>query len=125
MAIAVSPHPPNVLAAGTVVRCWHWVDGRNLGVRKAIVLGSYSVYNPAACYWMWFYTLGPASRDEHTVCHSFPREITTVGTVEDMSERMLAKVVAGLADFPEASAVRDRAAALVDHLRKARLARRR
>ncbi|MEU5109600.1 DUF6409 family protein [Streptomyces sp. NPDC021354] len=114
----------DALAAGTVVRCWHYIHGENHGLRKAIVLGPFSEHD-RNCYRVWFYTLGPASFDTNTVSHAFRNEIEHLGTVEDMSERTLAKVVRGIGEFPGSSLAKIRAATAGQRLRNLRLARKR
>lgn len=112
----------DVLAAGTVVRAPRYVDGKNTGVRKAVVLGLFNEDNPKGGYRVYFYTLGPASFAPRTVGLAFPGEVTAVGEIEDMSERTVIKLYKGLEVFPDTAAVRYRAGRWAYTLRKARLA---
>lgn len=52
-----------VLAAGTVVRAPRYIDGKNTGLRKAVVLGLFNENDPKGGYRVYFYTLGPAGFD--------------------------------------------------------------
>ncbi|NUK53376.1 hypothetical protein HRW14_24500 [Streptomyces lunaelactis] len=110
----------NVLAAGTVVRCPRYIDGRNTGLRKAVVLGLFSENDPTSGYRVYFYTLGPAGFAPRTVGFAFPGEVAAVGAVEDMSERTVINVYKGLGEFPGSAAVRSRLQRWGLRLRQAR-----
>ncbi|HBF81804.1 MAG TPA: hypothetical protein DD420_18275 [Streptomyces sp.] len=120
MTVTIANTAPEVLAAGTIVRCPRFIDGENTGLRKAVLLGLFN--DPKAGYRVYFYTLGPASFAPRTVGFVFPGEVTVLGTVEDLSERTLGKLYRGLGDFPGTTAVRSRAGRLAHRLREARLA---
>jgi hypothetical protein len=92
------------LKPGTVVRAPRYQDGESTGLRRGIVLRTFaSNGDPKSGYLIWFYTLGPAHKDGQgdtsTVGLVFPRELTRLGTVEDMSMRMLTKVGKGLRNW--------------------------
>lgn len=93
------------LTPGTIVRAPRYQNGQSTGNRRGIVLRTFaSDGNPGSGYLIWFYTLGPAHQDFHgnteTVGLAFPREVTTVGTVADMSMRTLNKLGKRLRDWP-------------------------
>lgn len=112
-----------ILAAGTVVRAPRYIDGKNTGLRKAVVLGLFNENDPKGGYRVYFYTLGPAGFDPRTVGFAFPGEVTAIGAIEDMSERTVIKLYKGLGEFPGSAAVQYRAGRWAYWLRKARLAR--
>ncbi|WP_202918349.1 DUF6409 family protein [Streptomyces cavernae] len=93
------------LAPGTVVRAPRYQEGKSTGIRRGIVLRTFADSgDPKSGYLVWFYTLGAAHQDGRgdncAVSLAFPREITHLGTVEDMSERTLLKLGQGLRDWP-------------------------
>ncbi|MEV7891583.1 DUF6409 family protein [Streptomyces sp. NPDC002817] len=113
----------DVLEAGAVVRCPRYVEGKNTGLRKAVVLGLFREGDPTGGYRVYFYTLGAAGFADHTVSLAFRREIDPLGTVEDMSERTLVRIWRGLGDFPGSSTARYRVQRMGIRLRNARLGR--
>jgi hypothetical protein len=93
------------LEPGTIVRAPRYQGGSPTGLRRGVLLGTFaSNGDPKSGYLVWFYTLGAAHRDGQgnngTVGLVFPREIAIIGTVDDMSDRMLMKIGKGLRDWP-------------------------
>ncbi|MFE7759378.1 DUF6409 family protein [Streptomyces sp. NPDC057429] len=111
------------LTAGTIVRCPRYINGENTGLRKAVVLGLWNEDNPKGGYRVYFYTLGPASFSPRTAGLAFAREVTVLGTLEDLSERTLTGIYKGLGEFPGSTYVRNRAGSYAHRLRTARRAR--
>ncbi|MFG2532767.1 DUF6409 family protein [Streptomyces sp. NPDC048516] len=103
------------IETGTIVRCPKRVDGQIVGTRKAVVLGLFNPNDPNSGYGVWFYTAGPA--DTGTLTLAFERELTPVGTIEDMSERTLLNLERDGRNFSGAHALRMKASTL--RLRKA------
>ncbi|MFD0264500.1 DUF6409 family protein [Kitasatospora indigofera] len=81
---------------GDVVRAPYWQRGRIVGHRRALVIGPYAdSTGPQAGYRVWFYTAGaPRLQPDgpNTLAGVFPREISKVGDVYGMSERLLRTV---------------------------------
>lgn len=82
-----------IIKTGTVVRAPRMVAGRSTGVRKAVVLGEFKQNDPTSGYLVWFYGAGSAREATSLV---FPRELTAVGSIDDMSERLLTTIARGL-----------------------------
>ncbi|MET7563772.1 DUF6409 family protein [Streptomyces sp. NPDC005479] len=121
MTVPAATTKQNVLAAGTVVRAPRYVNGKNTGLRKAVVLGLFNENDSKGGYRVYFYTLGPASFEPRTVGFAFPDEATVIGAIEDMSERTVINVYQGLGEFPGSAAVRYRLQRWGLRLRQARL----
>ncbi|MEU7243356.1 DUF6409 family protein [Streptomyces sparsogenes] len=81
-----------VIPAGTVVRCPKMETGKVVGHGRAVVLGLFNETDPTSGYLVWFYGKGAKK------CGSlvFRREMTIVGTIEEMSVRTLTTVARGL-----------------------------
>jgi hypothetical protein len=92
------------IQAGTIVRCAVRVNGRQIGVRKAVVTGLFNEADPTSGYGVWFYTQGDAGTD--TLSLAFERELTAVGSIDGMSERALLQLERGSRDFGGAHALR-------------------
>lgn len=116
---------------GTIVRCPHRIDGRIAGVRKGIVLREFlpgsSTCTPGDrknSYMVWFYGQdGPATWDAiSTARHG---EITVVGALESLSERVLRRIDIGLGRGAQCQAmeVRIQASELRSRMRSERRAR--
>ncbi|MFI0596535.1 DUF6409 family protein [Streptomyces griseus] len=112
------------LQAGALVHCPRYVEGKNTGMRKAVVLGLFNANDPKGGYRVYFYTLGRASIELGTVCFVFSNETVELGIVEELSERTLVGICKGLAGFPGAAIARDRAARMAANLGKLRRAAR-
>lgn len=98
------------IQTGTLVRCAIRVDGKALGTRKAIVMGLFNEADPTSGYGVWFYTQGDA--DTGTLSLAFEREMTIVGSIDDMSERTLLGIERGSRNFGGAHALRLKASTL-------------
>lgn len=108
------------IETGTIVRCAQRVDGRNI-TRRAVVLGLFNPSDPTSGYGVWFYGAGDA--DTGALSLAFEREITVVGSIDDMSERTLLKLERGSRTFGGAHALRLMASTLRLRKRHARLGR--
>ncbi len=80
------------------------MNGQELGVRKAVVMGLFNEADPTSGYGVWFYTQGDAAIG--TLSLAFEREMTVVGSIGDMSERALLQLERGARDFGGAYALR-------------------
>ncbi|WP_411107383.1 DUF6409 family protein [Streptomyces sp. cmx-4-9] len=99
MTVATASATQTVLEPGTVVRTPRYDQGRNTGVRRAIVLGLWNENAPKDGYRVWFYTLGAPSFAPRTLGMAFANEPVVVGTVDDMSERTLLRLYLQLRDY--------------------------
>ncbi|MFD3728831.1 DUF6409 family protein [Streptomyces sp. NPDC058671] len=108
MTVATTSATQSVLEPGTVVRTPRYDEGKNTGVRRAIVMGLWNENDPKGGYRVWFYTLGAPSFAPRTLGMAFANEFTVVGTVEDMSERTLLRLYRWLRDRDQFSTVRFR-----------------
>ncbi|MFD5066224.1 DUF6409 family protein [Streptomyces sp. NPDC058394] len=108
MTVATASATQTVLEPGTVVRTPRFDEGKNTGVRRAIVLGLWNENVPKDGYRVWFYTLGAPSFAPRTLGMSFANEFTVVGTVDDMSERTLIRLYQWLRDLDQFGKVRSR-----------------
>ncbi|MFE4206131.1 DUF6409 family protein (plasmid) [Streptomyces goshikiensis] len=108
MTVATASATQTVLEPGTVVRTPRFDEGKNTGVRRAIVLGLWNENAPKDGYRVWFYTLGAPSFAPRTLGMSFANEFTVVGTVDDMSERTLIRLYQWLRDLDQFGKVRSR-----------------
>ncbi|MDH6544143.1 DUF6409 family protein [Streptomyces sp. SPB4] len=108
MTVATASATQTVLEPGTVVRTPRYDQGKNTGVRRAIVLGLWNENAPKDGYRVWFYTLGAPSFAPRTLGMAFANEFTVVGTVDDMSERTLIRLHKWLRDLDQFGKVRYR-----------------
>ncbi|OKJ48114.1 hypothetical protein AMK27_38940 [Streptomyces sp. CB02009] len=108
MTVATDSATQTVLEPGMVVRAPRFVEGKNTGVRRAIVLGLWNENAPKGGYRVWFYTLGAPSFAPRTLGMAFAREFTVVGTVDDMSERTLIRLYKWLRNLDQFGKVRYR-----------------
>ncbi|MFD9084821.1 DUF6409 family protein [Streptomyces erythrochromogenes] len=108
MTVATASTTQTVLEPGTVVRTPRFDEGKNTGVRRAIVLGLWNENAPKDGYRVWFYTLGAPSFAPRTLGMAFANEFTVVGTVDDMSERTLIRLYQWLRDLDQFGKVRYR-----------------
>ncbi|MEU3708381.1 DUF6409 family protein [Streptomyces anulatus] len=122
MAVTSSTTTQGTLLAGALVRCPRYVEGKNTGMRKAVVLGLFNTSDPKGGYRVYFYTLGHASIELGTVGLVFSKEAVELGVVEELSERTLVRICEGLAFFPGAATARARAGRMAMNLRKLRRA---
>lgn len=99
MTVATASTTQTVLEPGTVVRTPRYDEGKNTGVRRAIVLGLWNEKEPKDGYRVWFYTLGAPSFAPRTLGMAFVNEPIVVGTVEEMSERTLLRLYLQLRDY--------------------------
>ncbi|TDU67837.1 DUF6409 family protein [Streptomyces sp. KS 21] len=99
MTVATASATQTVLEPGTVVRTPRYDEGKNTGLRRAIVLGLVNEGEPKNGYAVWFYTLGTPSYAPRTLGMAFLNEPTVVGTVEEMSERTLLRLYVQLRDY--------------------------
>ncbi|MFD0269571.1 DUF6409 family protein [Streptomyces sp. NPDC127106] len=99
MTVATASATQTVLEPGTVVRTPRYDEGKNTGLRKAIVLGLWNEDAPKDGYKVWFYTLGAPSFAPRTLGMAFCGELTTLGTVEEMSERTLLRLYLQIRDY--------------------------
>lgn len=109
------------IQTGTVIRCAVRVDGQQAGTRKAVVMGLLNPADATSGYGVWFYTQGDA--DTGTLSLAFEREITVVGSIDDMSERTLLHLERGSRNFGGAHALRLAVSTLRLRKRHARLGR--
>ncbi|WP_331719732.1 DUF6409 family protein [Streptomyces virginiae] len=123
MTVATASTTQTVLEPGTVVRTPRYDEGKNTGVRRAIVLGLWNEKEPKDGYRVWFYTLGAPSFVPRTLGMAFANEPTVVGTVDDMSERTLLRLHRWLRDLDQFSKVRYRIQKAGLRLRANRLGR--
>ncbi|MFE5715798.1 DUF6409 family protein [Streptomyces sp. NPDC056501] len=123
MTVATASATQTVLEPGTVVRTPRYDEGKNTGVRRAIVLGLWNENAPKGGYRVWFYTLGAPSFAPRTLGMAFANEFTVVGTVDDMSERTLLRLYRWLRDRDQFSTVRYRIQKAGLRLRARRLGR--
>ncbi|MFG2298418.1 DUF6409 family protein [Streptomyces sp. NPDC048603] len=108
MTVATASATQTVLEPGTVVRTPRYDEGKNTGVRRAIVLGLLNEDAPKDGYRVWFYTLGAPSFAPRTLGMAFVNEPVVVGTVDDMSERTLIRLYQWLRDLDQFGKVRYR-----------------
>jgi hypothetical protein len=94
---------------GTVIRTSQRIDGKRV-TRKAVVLGYVNGVDASSGYGVWFYTQGDAGTG--TLSLAFEREITVVGSIDDMSERTLLHLERGGRNFSGAHELRLAASAL-------------
>ncbi|THA53251.1 DUF6409 family protein [Streptomyces sp. A1136] len=99
MTVAIASATQTVLEPGTVVRTPRYDEGKNTGVRRAIVLGLWNEEEPKGGYKVWFYTLGAPSFAPRTLGMAFANEPIVVSTVEEMSERTLLRLYVQLRDY--------------------------
>ncbi|MFD9519699.1 DUF6409 family protein [Streptomyces sp. NPDC059979] len=123
MTVATASVTQTFLEPGTVVRTPRYDEGKNTGVRRAIVLGLWNEKEPKDGYRVWFYTLGAPSFAPRTLGMAFANEPTVVGTVDDMSERTLLRLHRWLRDLDQFSKVRYRVQKAGLRLRANRLGR--
>ncbi|KIF06048.1 hypothetical protein PL81_09730 [Streptomyces sp. RSD-27] len=108
MTVATASTTQTVLEPGTVVRTPRYDEGKNTGVRRAIVLGLWNENAPKDGNRVWFYTLGAPSFAPRALGMAFANEFTVVGTVDDMSERTLIRLYQWLRDLDQFGKVRYR-----------------
>ncbi|MFG2667684.1 DUF6409 family protein [Streptomyces sp. NPDC048387] len=99
MTVATASATQTVLEPGTVVRTPRYDEGKNTGVRRAVVLGLWNEDAPKDGYRVWFYTLGAPSFAPRTLGMAFVNELVVVGTVDDMSERTLLRLCLQIRDY--------------------------
>lgn len=99
MTVATASTVQTVLEPGTVVRTPRYDEGKNTGVRRAIVLGLWNEKEPKDGYRVWFYTLGAPSFAPRTLGMAFVNEPIVLGTVEEMSERTLLRLYVQLREY--------------------------
>lgn len=109
------------LTAGTIVRGRPVKRGVRQAVCKGIVLGLFGT-DPSCGYLVWWYGKGPAVANQ-TVTLTFTRELTAVGTLEDLSEQLLTRIEKGLCRFDTGRQVWMKAGTLRYQKRAERLSR--
>jgi hypothetical protein len=103
----------NTLKAGTVVRAPRFESGESTGIRKGVVIDTFG----DSSYLVWFYGVGSARQETRLV---MKREVKQVATLEDLSERVLTRIVKGTDRDGISFPIGDRAYRLRSKMRQAR-----
>ncbi|AKZ59218.1 hypothetical protein SAM23877_6173 [Streptomyces ambofaciens ATCC 23877] len=103
----------NTIEAGTIVRAPRVVATVSTGVRKGLVVDTFG----DSAFLVWFYGAGDAKTETRLV---MKREMTEVGSVGDLSERMLSRLLGGMTEDGPARAMGFKIHRLRAQLRSAR-----